>query len=166
MHLNRLLPDWSLPAASVLLILQKRQSAVLARTREAETDKDRLREQFIKLGRKIARTLGNMGHQVDLFDPRTGWPLLSSAGQCQLDDVAVVCAILGYAMSDKGGCATIVHPIWGRAVYPSTLLSSAPPELVQSVSDSYLLCQSGLRIACAIASQDRDFPTLNQSNSA
>ena len=149
-HLNQLLPDWSLPAASVLLILQKRQSETLDRTGETETDKDRLREQFIKLGCNIARTLGKMGHQVDLFDPRTGWPLLSSPGEYQLDDVAVVCALLGYATNPKGSCATLLHPIWGRAVYPSTLLSSAPPTLVKSVSDDYLLYHTGLCISYVV----------------
>ena len=149
-HLTQLLPDWSLPAASVLLILQKRQSASLERTGETEIDKDRLRQQFIKLGCNIARTLDQMGHQVDLFDPRTGWPLLSSPGKRQLDDVAVVCALLGYAISHKGRCATLVHPIWGQAVYPATLLSSAPPTVVKSVSDAYLLCHAGLCISCVL----------------
>lgn len=135
-YLQQLLPGWPLPAASVLVVLQKRQSAPLARNRDTEIDKDRLRECFIKFGCNIARILSKMGHYADPFDPRTGWPLLSPSGQCQLDDVAVACAALGYATSTSGGCATIVHPIWGNAVYPSTLLSSAPPAIVESIAGS------------------------------
>ncbi len=74
-----------------------------------------------------------MGHLAEVFDPRTGSPLFSQPGSLRLDDVAVVRSCLGYATCDRYGCSVILHPVWGSAVYPSTLLSSAEPHLVRGV---------------------------------
>jgi len=123
---RQLLPDWATPVHSVLVVLQRCQCSLLERTEESETTKNQLRDRFLSIGRKLAPELWLSGYQVDFFDPRTGLPFLSSAGSLVLDDVAVVHATLGYALLHQGNCSVILHPQWGSAVYPSTLVSSAP----------------------------------------
>jgi hypothetical protein len=59
--------------------------------------------------------------------------MTSPPGQLRLNDVKVVCATLDYAIDSSGSCAVIVHPTWGRAVYPATLVSSAQPDVVEEV---------------------------------
>ena len=66
----------------------------------------------------------------------------SPPGQLKLDDVAVVNSILGYSISRSGPCSTIVHPTWGRFVYPSTLVSSASPHVVEAVVRSIVTSMS------------------------
>lgn len=132
-HLGQLLPSWSLPVLSVLLILQQCQFSPFDRTIDTENDKHQLREQFIQFGCHIALKLREVGHLADIFDPRTGLPMNSPPGQLKLDDVAVARSALGYSINGSGPCAMIVHPTWDKAVYPSTLLSSAHPHVVESI---------------------------------
>jgi hypothetical protein len=135
-HLDSLLPEWSRPVASVLIVLQPCNCDLLERTDKTEEQKQLLRRQFLQFGRRVARKLQHLGHLADLFDPRTGLPLFSQPGQLWLDDVAVVRACLGYQSVSHCGCSVLIHPVWGNAVYPSTLVSSAAPDLVELVARS------------------------------
>ena len=135
-HLDSLLPEWSRPVASVMIVLQRCDCDLLERTARTEAQKQQLRRQFLRFGRGVARRLQYLGHLADLFDPCTGLPLLSQPGQLWLDDVAVVRACLGYQSTNSCGCSVLIHPVWGNAVYPSTLVSSAAPDLVELVARS------------------------------
>jgi hypothetical protein len=138
-HLDQLLPAWSRPAASMLLVLQVSQYDLLHQTVQTELEKERLRSYFLQFGVRIALQLQEEGYLADLFDPRTGRPLLSRPGLLSMDDVAVVRACLGYETTNRCGCSVLVHPIWGGAVYPSTLLSSAPVDVLAEVCQTELL---------------------------
>jgi len=135
-NLDQLLPSWSLPVLSVLVVLQLCQFTFLERTVDTEISKNRFRQQFIEFGSQIVLQLKTMGHLADLFEPRTGRPMTSPPGQLWLSDVKLVHSTLGYAINHSGPCAMIVHPNWGRAVYPSTLVSSAPPHVLEGVVSS------------------------------
>ncbi len=132
-HGSQLLPGWSLPIASVLIVIQPCRVEFVERTSENERYKSELRDRFLKVGFQIALELQKLGHLADLFDPRSGLPMLSVTGHKRLDDVAVAQSVLGYKTCDRGGCHVLVHPTLGAAVYPSTLVSSAPPAVMESV---------------------------------
>jgi hypothetical protein len=132
-HWTCLLPDWSAPVRSILVVLQPVQMELTHRTSETELHKQQLREQFLQFGLQLVETLQALGHSAEVFDPRTGFPLLSQAGLLPLDDVAVVRSSLGYGAMKFGACSTIVHPEWGSAVYPSILMSSAETGTVASL---------------------------------
>ncbi len=132
-HRTKLLPAWSLPVSSVLVVLQPSSCNLLEKSPAAEAQKQLLRQQFLQFGGQVAARLQHMGHLAEVFDPCTGSPLFSPPGSLRLDDVAVVRSCLGYSTCDRHGCSVILHPIWGSAVYPSTLLSSAEPHLVRGV---------------------------------
>lgn len=135
-HRQQLLPDWSCDVGAVLIALQRPTCELANRSHATETQKDQLREGFLAWGMAIANQLGQLGHCADLFDPKTGYPLLSTPGQLWLDDVAVVQACLGYAAMRVEGCSVTLHPLWGSAVYPSVIVSSAPPTVVNGVANS------------------------------
>lgn len=136
-HRYQLLPDWTVPVLSVLIVLQRPCVSLVSHTSDAESSKDTLRDRFIALGYDVARRLEERGYVAELFDPRTGFPLLSLPGSIRLDDVAVAHSMLGYDKADVGGCISLLHPIWGQTVYPSTLVSSARPyDLAQVVAAS------------------------------
>jgi hypothetical protein len=98
-----------------------------------------LRQKFLEFGLAVVESLRQLGHTADLFDPKTGLPVLSQAGSLPLDDVAVVRSTLGYAADQIGQCWTIVHPLWGSAVYPSILMSSAETGMVSALLSNGLL---------------------------
>lgn len=134
---DQLLPAWSRPVASVLVVLQPCSCELLDRTPDTEAQKHQLRSRFLQFGYKIATRLQQLGHLADVFDPQTGLPLLSQPGQLKLDDVAVVQACLGYEAIHTHGCRVLQHPTWGSSVYPSTVVSSAAPDLVTAVSQQF-----------------------------
>jgi hypothetical protein len=153
----RLLPDWTCPVSSVLVILQRSPTFLLDRTTETEACKSQLRQQFIELGKHITQTLQQITHLAAVFDPCTGLPLGSLAGELRLDDVAVVRSLLGYAIATIGGCSIVIHPEWGSAVYPSVLLSSASPETLEiAVKTVFLQHQLTLKLDW-VASVGHDF---------
>ena len=134
-HTAQLLPDWLVPIFSVLIVMQRCQVELLDRNPETEVQKQVLRRQFIAFGRQVAGQLDFLGHRTEVFDPKTGQPLLSQPGATLLDDVAVVQAMLGYPLIETGGCWLIEHPRWGTAVFPGVLMSSAQPELVVAIAN-------------------------------
>ncbi|MBD2035500.1 methylmalonic aciduria and homocystinuria type D protein [Leptolyngbya sp. FACHB-321] len=132
-HQAKLLPDWSCPARSMLIVLQPCNCDLLERTLITEAQKRELRRQFFQFGYAIAAQIKRLGYTVAIFDPRTGLPLLSRPGALRLDDVAIVRAALGYQSIHRHGCAVVIHPLWGGAVYPSTLVSSIEPVLLEQI---------------------------------
>lgn len=126
------MPDWNRPIASVLIALQPWQSLVMAAP-QIEQEKQGLRQQFLIWAGAIAHSLQQTGELAEIFDPRTGLPMLSASGSLCLDDVAVVRSCLGYPAIATRGCVVIQHPQWGVAVYPSTLVASANPAHLQRV---------------------------------
>lgn len=137
-HGSQLLPGWKQPIASVLIVIQPAQAELVERTPENERFKSELRDRFLKFGYQVARELQKLGHLADLFDPRTGLPMMSPGGPRRLDDVAVVQSVLGYQTRDRGGCCVLEHPTLGAAVYPSTLVSSASPAVLELVVEQIL----------------------------
>lgn len=134
----QLLPEWLVPVLSVLIVFQHCPVLLVEKTAETEFYKQQLRSQFVQIGRQIVLSLQHMGYRAEIFDPRTGYPILTQPGPLKLDDVAVVQTSLGYPLIETGGCWVIEHPTWGNAVFPSVLLSAADPVITQAVVDTVL----------------------------
>jgi hypothetical protein len=132
-YADQLLPGWACPIASVLIVLQQAGCGLRQRSPITEIQKHLLRDRFLRIGTAIAAELQAQGYDADLFDPKTGLPMLSQAGR-SMDDVAVVSACLGYGTMEIDGCSILLHPEWGSAVYPAVLVSSAVPTVVERVA--------------------------------
>jgi hypothetical protein len=129
---ERILPDWKQqPFFWVVIVLQQSRYQLVESTLEIETEKERLREIFMRFGCDLAFSLRDRGYLTDLIDPRTGYPLLSHPGVIPHDDTAVVKALLNYPVI-KNKCCVLVHPKWGTAVYPSVIISTAPSIMIES----------------------------------
>jgi hypothetical protein len=131
---ERILPDWKNRLDLwVAIILQQSRYELVESTTETEAEKERLREKFMRFGCDVAFNLRDRHYLADIIDPRTGYPLLSRPGKIPHDDTAVVKALLGYPVI-QNKCRVLVHPSWGMAVYPSILISEAPPSLIEGVA--------------------------------
>ncbi len=139
-NLERVLPGWNLPVLWVVIVLQQSQYELVERTPPVEREKERLREKFMRFGFDVAFNLRDRGFLSNLIDPRTGYPLLSPPGEIPHDDTAVVKALLGFPII-RNRCRVLEHPLWGTAVYPSTLLTSAPPKIIKPLLKSIALQQ-------------------------
>ncbi len=133
-HRAKLLPEWSQPVRSVLLVLQPSPIPLIPQTPDTEAHKQALRQRFLDFGDTIVQQLQHQGYLAALFDPQTGWPLGSRSGSYRLDDVAVVRACLGYDTAVVANCAMLIHPTWGQAVYPATVVSSATAAEIAAIA--------------------------------
>ncbi|MDJ0735814.1 MAG: methylmalonic aciduria and homocystinuria type D protein [Nostocaceae cyanobacterium] len=130
---ERILPDWQNHLCLwMVIVLQQSRYQLVESTKEIETEKQQLREKFMRFGVDVAFHLRDRGYLTDLIDPRTGYPLLSRPGEIPHDDTAVVKALLHYPIICNQ-CRVLVHPRWGMAVYPSVLISVAHPAIIDSV---------------------------------
>ena len=134
---QQLLPDWNVTISYLILFLQQSVVSLASQSDRVALEKDRLRAKFIFVGSSLILELQNRGYQSDLFDPRTGYPFFTRSGLA-LDDNAVVKAILNYPVTSSGQCSVITHPTWGNNVYPSTIATSAPLEVIVSSLSSII----------------------------
>jgi hypothetical protein len=135
-NLERILPDWRNPSSMwVVIVLMRSRYELVESNRVIESEKQILRERFMRFGFDVAFNLRDMGYMTDVIDPRTGYPLLSRPGQIPHNDTAVIEALLNYPVI-KNKCRVLVHPEWGTSVYPGILLSEASPILIESMSKS------------------------------
>ena len=130
---QQLLPTWDVAVTTLILVLQESSISLRESNLEVAQEKDNLRAKFIRFGCDLVFLLGDRGYLSDLFDPRTGYPLLAQPGKSRLDDNAVIKAILNYPLISYYNCSLIVHPTWGNNVYPSTVVTSAPAEVVNLI---------------------------------
>ena len=133
-----LLPDWNTPVLSVFVLLQRSPVMLCQSTGDVETAKQRLRDRSIHLLLPLVERLHDNHYEATLFDPRTGLPYCSHLSGIPLNDVAVIQSVLGYPRHQYGQCYCLVHPTWGSSVYPTIILSSTPPLILQAVAQCIL----------------------------
>ena len=60
---------------------------------------------------------------------RRGAPqMVHKEGAGVYGEVDALVTLLGYATANAGCCKVVLHPRWGSAVYPASLLTRAPLE--------------------------------------
>lgn len=130
-HQQQLLPGWQTPLSYLILVLQQSAISLQKSTISVAVEKERLRIEFIRFGCSLIFTLRDRGYSSDLFDPRTGYPLLAPPDMTW-DDNAAAKALLNYPVVNYQQCSLITHPIWEHYVYPSTIATTAPQALLTS----------------------------------
>ena len=144
-HQSELLLGWQTPI-ELVLFLQESNISFKGYSQEIVAEKDRLRANFLRFGANLIFALQDRGYKSDLFDPRTGYPWLTQQGKITLDDNAVVKALLEYSATNYNNCSLLNHPIWGDCIYPATIATVAPQNVVEPLSKQ-LLVDRGLTLA-------------------
>ena len=135
---QQFLTNWNSPVTYLVLFLQRSTVSLKQSETKIIREKDRLRTKFIRVGCNLIFTLLDKGYQSDLFDPRTGYPLLSQPEKLTFDDNAAIAALLKYPVVSYQNCSLIEHPVWGNHVYPSTLITAAPQDIIESAIASII----------------------------
>lgn len=127
-HQQELLPGWH-SVSYLIIVLQQSAMSLEQSTTEVAAEKNRLRNKFLGFGRSLISRLKERGFDSDLFDPLSGYPLFNTPG-IALDDNAVVRALLNYPLISYQQCSLIAHPEWQHCVYPATVATNAPHDMV------------------------------------
>ena len=130
---------WKVPISYLIVVLQQSAISLNESSDRVVAEKDRLRSEFIRLGSNLIFSLQDLGYVSDLFDSRSGYPLLARPNMT-LDDNATVKALLNYPLVKDRQCSLIVHPRWQNNVYPSTIATSATLEVIESCLRQALPC--------------------------
>lgn len=137
--------------AELIVVPTCQRSAVpLTQYGDAEVrEKDRLLERFLAWARPVCEALWRRGHWADVTDPCTGQAYFghADAGGGTYSDVDGLERLLKYrADSVFGGCRVVSHPRWRFHVYPATLFTTAPADVVR-----YVLAPSEVELQTAAA---------------
>lgn len=125
-HLPHLIPAWPDAPVWAIVLLQQATVSLTETTATVEAEKQRLRSEFIAFSFAFAFALQARGFMAEVFDPRSAYPLLSPPGKLRHNDVRAA-AHLPAMQVMPGICPLLIHPAWGTAVYPATILASAAP---------------------------------------
>lgn len=131
-HLPRLLPSWPVGEVWAIFLLQRAALSLEESAPATIAEKQRLRHEFIAFGFAVAFALQARGFATDVFDPRSAYPLLSPPGELRHNDVRAAAQLPAMDVQ-PGICSLLVHPVWGTAVYPATILTAAPPAACQPI---------------------------------
>lgn len=136
-HQQQLLPGWNSHISYLILLLQQSAISLQENTGKVIQEKDQLRKNFLSFGRNLISSLRSHKYQSDLFDPRTGLALFSNS-TIVWDDSAAVKALLNYPVIPREQCSLLIHPVWQNNVYPSTIVTSAPGDIVQLCTEKII----------------------------
>ncbi|KAJ1426627.1 methylmalonic aciduria and homocystinuria type D protein [Ochromonadaceae sp. CCMP2298] len=99
---------------------------------DIEDEKDRLLLAFFDVAEQFMQEVKSSGdYWVDYIDPCSGLPVsVKTDGQKVFSEVECAQTLLAYNVMNAGCCKVIVHPQWGSAVYPASIFTTAPAEVV------------------------------------
>ncbi|GLD99869.1 hypothetical protein PINS_up008597 [Pythium insidiosum] len=104
---------------------------------DADKEKDRLLETFVAFAQYVTSRLIEQNYWADFIDPCSGLPMLTLPSNKVYSEVDGVELLLRYRCLSAGMCKILLHPVWGAAVYPASLFTDAPFEVVNDVLDSF-----------------------------
>jgi len=116
----------------VITTCQESKAELLQWDDEAAREKDRLLNTFARFASDLAAKLKALGYWADYADPASGL-LANSPGQVIWPEVQAMERLRGFQKTKAGPCHIILHPKWGSRVYPATMFTNAPDEVVRRV---------------------------------
>ena len=97
---------------------------------DIEVEKDRLLERFMATAKVLCDEFIAAGYWSDYIDPCSGLPMLNQTCNKVFSEVDGAEQLLGYSVMNAGCCKVLLHPQWGSAVYPASLFTKAPTDVV------------------------------------
>jgi Methylmalonic aciduria and homocystinuria type D protein len=110
---------------------------VSMRGEAVEAEKDRLLNVFMEFAATLCQEISALHYWADYIDPCSGLPMLTRHANKVYSEVDGMECCLGYRSYSAGFCKVLEHPIWGTAVYPATIFSNAPNEVVIRILEQY-----------------------------
>ncbi|KAJ2961505.1 hypothetical protein NQZ79_g3288 [Umbelopsis isabellina] len=117
----------------VVPVIQRCDNDMVGITQSANTERDVKLELFVEWGKLVVDRLRSVGMWADIMDPASGYPIYGAPGASPYPDVQGTQALLKYDIQNTGCCHVLLHPAWGSKIYPSTLFTTAPADILIKV---------------------------------
>jgi hypothetical protein len=75
---------------------------------------------------------------ADYFDPCSGLPAKTLESNQVFSEVQAAQTLLGYKVMNASCCKILLHPEWGSAVYPASIVIQAPAQIVVEKLQTFL----------------------------
>ncbi len=132
-HREKLLPDWETSPQTIIFIFFQCQCPLdgtdLA---QEQLEKDRLLSEFNQLGLSFYSACAHREIVSEIICPKDGFPRYSRKGQKIFSIQSIVVRHLPLFKKEDSGCG-LIHPSWGRAVYPCLIISLASEEEMKPI---------------------------------
>lgn len=135
---SKLLPSWQqLPQTLIFMLFKSRIKLNGSNLIKEQLEKDYLLAIFLNLSLKISQKMQEKNSDIAIICPKTGYPLDAQKGEEFFNIPSLITRHLAHFKTKKNHCG-LIHPQWGRKIYPSLILSSTSPELIQPIIDDVL----------------------------
>jgi hypothetical protein len=130
---EKLLPDWTLkPHTIVFLFFQCNCALDGTNLFREQIEKDRLLAKFDKISSKFHFACKDNNIISEVICPKEGYPKYSKKGEDIFSIQNIVVYHLELFRKVTQGCG-LIHPEWGRAVYPCLMLSLGSIEQIKPI---------------------------------
>ena len=132
-EIQQVLPGVETPTGMIaILTAQKSKYELVEWGDEVAKEKDELLERFVAWASVVRQHLMDQGYWCDYIDPCSGLPANTDGNQLY-GEVDGFQALLGYRTQNANCCKILLHPKWGSAVYPASMFTNAPKEIVVDI---------------------------------
>lgn len=135
---SKLLPSWQqLPKTLIFILLKSRIKLNGSDLIKEQLEKDYLLAIFINLSLKIYQKTQEKNLDVAIICPKTGYPLYTQKGEEFFNIPSLITRHLPNFKAKENYCS-LIHPQWGKNIYPSLILSPTSLELIQPIVNDIL----------------------------
>lgn len=121
------------PALVLVPVLQRAAVPLEAFGDAQAAEKDLLQARFFAWAAEVRDALAAAGgFWADATDPATGAALFGDQAALY-SDVPPIARLMRYPTHDAGGCTILLHPQWKSAIYPASLFTTAPTDILLEV---------------------------------
>mmetsp|Transcript_8220 Transcript_8220/g.13285 ORF Transcript_8220/g.13285 Transcript_8220/m.13285 type:complete len:270 (-) Transcript_8220:1164-1973(-) len=121
----------------LILTIQQTKLDVLKLGPDTALEKDQCLERFLDFANDLCKDISSMGFWVDYCDPCSGLPMLST-GNTVFSEVQGLEKLRKFQTTSAGACRVAIHPEWGSKMYPASLVTNAPDEVLSEILSKVL----------------------------
>ncbi|NCO74577.1 MAG: hypothetical protein GW795_11625 [Cyanobacteria bacterium] len=135
---NKLLPQQEkLPKTLIFVMIKSRIKLNGLDLIKEQLEKDYLLDIFLKFSLEFYQKTQAKNIKIIIICPKTGYPLYSPQGEEFFNIPRLITRHLLRFKTLENYCS-LIHPQWGRKVYPSLILSPISVELIKPIIDDIL----------------------------
>ena len=139
---SQLFASWGKSPHSLIIVLLYSTIPLNNNCARVRREKNRLKENFLRLGKTIQLTLQKKQFLIEIIDPQDGKPLFSNSDQIFLDSVAVVHKSLMMHYISFGKCKLLHHPFQKTSIYPGLMITNAKTERIRDLITAKIVSDS------------------------
>ena len=137
-EVRHVFPQVELTNLLLLPTLQRSKYDLVTWGGDIDVEKDRLLGEFFNFAKPFCAQIAAFGYWADYIDPCSGLPMITPDCNKVFNEVDCMECVLGYKTMNCGCCKVLLHPIWGSSVYPASVLTTAPSDVIERVLKEYI----------------------------